>query len=667
MKRHKVFPMKNLSWQVLLFALIGFAIAEPIYELFRQTPEFLIARQNTVSDVWALTALLSFGLPLIMLVPAWLMNRLKPHWAKVYIWIVSALLAAGLFAQIIQPFENLPPVGFVALSLLTAFPLAYLMLFTRWKMLAMVLAVFSLVLPIRFLFFSSVLQQVTGLPESSFVAGEVKESPDIVFVVFDELPLTTLLDNKLEIDGKQFPGFKRLGMISNWYFDATSVADSTMFSLPAMLTGRYPQDRAVIPTIAEQPVNLFTLLRHRYEFNVKELVTRLCPEEQCPLSSTGNLHRFGALLLDLSAVYLHRITPEAWRHALPDVDSNWSGFFADRQAFFPEGWKDHMGKLVELDRPAIFKQFITSVKAGADKPVLNFIHLMMPHEPLSYYPDGENYGLVWMRGRLEERWEHHDWSIVSAKQRHFLQTQLVDSLLDDLLDQLESAGILESSLLVVVSDHGTSFEKGGQKRVLSDSNAGSMLRVPLFIKAPGQMQGARVSAPVMTVDIFPTVMSALGVDPSQMALDGVSLDAESLGLSRKRVANSYASGQLKMKLIEEKDLRIRGLVSENREQLKLDDENLAMWGIGPLGAFRGKDLSSVCAPKSTSLRYHLSTAKPLKGVMEEGLLNAYVAGEVKGEGLPDSSSPFVVSNHGTIVASGMTWKLNESWHFFCPG
>ena len=61
--------MKNPGWLILLFALVGFAIAEPVYELFRQTPEFLIARQNNEWDVWALTALLSFGLPLMITAP----------------------------------------------------------------------------------------------------------------------------------------------------------------------------------------------------------------------------------------------------------------------------------------------------------------------------------------------------------------------------------------------------------------------------------------------------------------------------------------------------------------------------------------------------------------------------------------------------------------------
>lgn len=654
----------DTKWLVLLFALTGFAIAEPVFELFRQTPEFLIARQNTVADVWALTAMLSFLLPVIAVLPAWILSERYPRFAKGYLWGVAAILCTCLFAQFIQPFEGISTALFLVLSLGAAVPVSYLLLFTRWRLLASVLAVIALVFPLRFLFFSTVIDDVRGLPESSFSLSGLEQAPDIVFIVFDELPVSTLLDNNLQVDGRLFPGFKRLQNMSNWYFNTSSISDSTMVAVPAILTGIYPDERAVQPTIAEQPLNLFTLLRNRYSYNVTESVARLCPADQCSLSGPGNLSRFRALLLDLLAIYLHRVTPGAWQGSLPDVALNWSGFFADRQVFFPQGWLDHMGQLIEVDRPGLFRAFISSIKATNDKPGLNFIHVLIPHEPLSYLPSGENYGLVWMRGRIDERWEHHDWAIVSARQRHYLQVQLADRLLDELLDQLENEGMLDSSLVVVVSDHGASMLPGDQKRVLSDENAASMLRVPVFIKSPGQVSGQRVTSPVMTVDILPTILSQLGVDTSGLNLDGIDLGALPLAANRDRFANSYASGQLKMKLISEDKLDVRGITADNREQLGLDGENSSLWDIGPFGDFRGHDLSVICTPEKSSLKYHLSETRPLPHAELDRTIPAYVAGTVSGPEIPQESSPFVISSNGLIAASGLTWNLRGKWLFF---
>ena len=653
---------RKSGWLVLIFALTGFAVAEPVFELFRQTPEFLVARQNTERDLWALTLSLNFILPVILVLPAWIMVVRYPRFSKGYVWVVAAVLCACLFAQLIQPFKDISTGAFLALSLGASVPVAYLLLFTRWKLLAVVLAVIALALPLRFLFFSTVLDEVRGLPESSFIVDALEKAPDIIFVVFDELPVATLLGNDLRVDGRLFPGFKRLQKMSTWYFDTISVSDSTVDAVPAMLTGLYPQERLARPTIAEQPANLFALLRNHYSYNVAESVTRLCPVEQCGLTGPGDLRRFNALLLDLLAVYLHRVIPEAWQSGLPNVESNWSGFFADRQIFFPQGWKEHLRGLSKVDKPAFFRHFISSIKPAQGRPSLNFIHILIPHEPLAYFPNGENYGLEWVRGRVKERWEHHEWGIVSAKQRHYLQAQLADRLVDELLDHLESEGMLDGSLVLVASDHGTSFMPGDQKRLLSDANAASMLRVPLFIKSPGQVMGQRITSPVMTIDILPTVLSQLGVEITSLGLDGIDLGALPLPDARPRSANS--SLQRKMRFISEDKLNVAGITAQNRDQLKLEAENTSMWGIGPFGHFRGQDVSAICAPWEASLRYHFSRTKSLPNTEPEMMVPAYIAGRVTGRDAPDKSTPFVISSNGVVAASGLTWKFKDNWQFF---
>ena len=64
--------------------------------------------------------------------------------------------------------------------------------------------------------------------------------------------------------------------------------------------------------------------------------------------------------------------------------------------------------------------------------------------------------------------------------------------------------------MVVVADHGVSFAPGGHMRDVTPSNAQDIAFVPLFIKAPGQREGAVIDEPARTTDVLPTMMEILG-------------------------------------------------------------------------------------------------------------------------------------------------------------
>jgi len=87
----------------------------------------------------------------------------------------------------------------------------------------------------------------------------------------------------------------------------------------------------------------------------------------------------------------------------------------------------------------------------------------------------------------------------------------VDACVGDLVEQLESQGLLERSVLVVVGDHGESL---GEHR---EATHGvflyeSAMRVPLMIRAPGLVpEGLRVAGPVSTVELAPTILELLGL------------------------------------------------------------------------------------------------------------------------------------------------------------
>ena len=75
-----------------------------------------------------------------------------------------------------------------------------------------------------------------------------------------------------------------------------------------------------------------------------------------------------------------------------------------------------------------------------------------------------------------------------------------------------------STLIVLAGDHGEAFGEHGEvghSVFVYDTT----LRVPLVIAGPRVRAGARVEAPVSLVDVMPTILGLIGLQPS--STDGI--------------------------------------------------------------------------------------------------------------------------------------------------
>ena len=98
----------------------------------------------------------------------------------------------------------------------------------------------------------------------------------------------------------------------------------------------------------------------------------------------------------------------------------------------------------------------------------------------------------------------------------------VDSLVGRVLDDLKASGQEPTTMVVFHSDHGYALgERGSWEKM---SNEEVTLRVPLMIAVPWMHAsvGRKSRAVVELIDIYPTVLSALGVN-ADSSLDGSSL------------------------------------------------------------------------------------------------------------------------------------------------
>ncbi|MCB1006320.1 MAG: sulfatase-like hydrolase/transferase, partial [Acidimicrobiales bacterium] len=310
-------------------------------------------------------------------------------------------------------------------------------------------------------------------------------------LVLDELPLVSLLDEDDRIDPAQFPNLARLSGDATLFRNATSVAPSTPEAVPAILTGRYPTDPDALPDSREYPDNLFTLLGATYQENVWEGVTQLCPDDVCPERDGGQGGGpLGSLLDDAVDVWRRHVSPDR---------SDGQVTFQVRQS--------------NPNAPLTVHRFVDSLEAAADRPRLDFLHVLYPHQPWFHTPTGAVYDAPFVAEGLDSTYRWRDQQVADAgRQRHLLQLQHADAVVGDVLDRMEELGTYDESLIVVTADHGVSFLAGEPIRGVSSQNYHQVMWTPLLVKEPRQTEGTVDDRPLSAVDVLPTIADVLDVE-----------------------------------------------------------------------------------------------------------------------------------------------------------
>ncbi len=86
----------------------------------------------------------------------------------------------------------------------------------------------------------------------------------------------------------------------------------------------------------------------------------------------------------------------------------------------------------------------------------------------------------------------------------------LDDRMGALFQNLRERGQYDDTLIVVIADHGEEFREHG--RLIHSQPYVESVAIPLMIKLPGQQRaGERIGVPAETIDLMPTVLSALGL------------------------------------------------------------------------------------------------------------------------------------------------------------
>ncbi len=106
--------------------------------------------------------------------------------------------------------------------------------------------------------------------------------------------------------------------------------------------------------------------------------------------------------------------------------------------------------------------------------------------------------------------------------------RMADDQLRRLITSLRKKGLYENSIIIVLSDHGETFEGHGTDLKVSDQN-----RILLSFKQPKSKFHSEVDTLVSTVDIFPTVLDLLDLNSEDYNNDGSSLEPVLTGNEEK--------------------------------------------------------------------------------------------------------------------------------------
>jgi choline-sulfatase len=114
-----------------------------------------------------------------------------------------------------------------------------------------------------------------------------------------------------------------------------------------------------------------------------------------------------------------------------------------------------------------------------------------------------------------------DEMVRDARHAYLGAVSFVDDHLARLLEILRVSGRLENTVVILTSDHGDMQGERGLWYKMSFFEGSA--RVPLVISAPGRFVPSRVSSPVSTMDLLPTLVGIAGASDSFEGLDAQSL------------------------------------------------------------------------------------------------------------------------------------------------
>jgi hypothetical protein len=649
---------KSAAWAYLNLAVLWtFAVAQPLFDLLKDNPEFFAARGSSGFDIISFSVLLVVLPPAILLAIELLIGLIGPEARRVAHAVLLGGLVVLIAAQALKKSIDTSDTVLIVLSVLIGAGAAVL-----WARAEPVRSFLNILSPVPLVFlllflFSGQISELAFPDEAKALSvGGVSRAP-IVVVLLDELPSNTLVDQNDRLDAKRYPGFGELAKNATWFRNAYTVYDSTERAQPAIMDGNLPE-KDKQPISSDHPNSIFTIFAKSHRLNVDEEATSVCPSDLCKnqLGEEAYPKRISSMAEDLGLVWLHVVSPPDIENDLTSVSENWGNFGGGDQTEVQapsSGSAVHTRANLNRGRSARFQAWMERIVPG-HRPALNFKHTLMPHVPWQYLPSGRLYRRQPNDAipALSNQAFQDQGQLDVLLQRHFLQTGFADLELQELWKRLKSEGLWDKSLIVVAADHGVAFPHARERRRLSRTTAREIAPIPLFIKAPGQRSAKVNRSWVETIDILPTILDILNVDP-KVHMDGKSAYSSTVKNRRTlrfEIRNTFQTLTIPASRFERERAQI--IARNHRLFGSGADGPHRIYEIGPHPELIGQPASAAGPP----LDVELADAGDYDNVdPSTGFVPTHIVASVNG---PDRHPrDIAVAVNGTIQAVGNTFTL----------
>lgn len=396
---------------------------------------------------------------------------------------------------------------------------------------------------------------------------EAKGGGPVYILNFDEIPLSSLVDENGKINANRFPNFARFADTSTHYANYTTTIARTIYAVPSLLSGveatedlRHPIPKGWKPTPGMTRTQLFANLHAQtgafggpglcksdyskwvfHPGNNPDTATTFARPSNDPCRAT---RPYDDNLFTRAAEAGYTIHANEWEslQICPDhickrrvPNPSYPG-----DPIAVEHWRaqNHLhNKGVTYAQDAAGQPGISQwEKRGMPRKTLHYIHTIFPHSPWVTEPDGTRYGHnseyavhpnwsgntelhnKYRFGQLEEgspeeaEAMRQTWVGESFRVRHLWQLGAADKYLGEWLDAIESTGNFDDATIVVVADHGQSFAPGENTRDMFSTNQTDLAWTVLMIKEPGQTTGQIDGHHHTAADVRDLVTAAMG-DP----------------------------------------------------------------------------------------------------------------------------------------------------------
>jgi len=327
------------------------------------------------------------------------------------------------------------------------------------------------------------------------LAGNSNMGPNIIIIGVDSLNPKHMGHFGYEFDTT--PNLDRLLKECVVFKNAYTPLARTFPSWFSILTGQYPSSNGA----------RYNLIKRKYINPESETLPTILKKKEYFTAYFTDETRFSNILKEDGFQYM--------RHPIKGVKDFVLGNFHDfslTNAFFnnPLGYK--IFNFLDINRAVyhLYKNkyftddlisFMNSVKKK--KKFFLAVHFCAPHWP---YMSSAPYPYLFEK-ESNTLFDQYDGAL-----------KMVDDQLGRLMSTIKKKGFYDNSIIIVLSDHGETFEGHGTDLRVSGQN-----HILLSFRLPGKNSHSEIQKLTSTVDIFPTILDSLGSNLDDYHHEGSSL------------------------------------------------------------------------------------------------------------------------------------------------